>query len=263
MARNAKTAASCLALPVAVSALALPAVGQVPDRFVPKSVEAREYAACMKLARNDPKAAHDSALAWRKKNGGDAAVHCIAVSLLGLGQSSQAARMLAELADQTDAKRPDLRAGLLGQAANAWIVADRPQTAEALLTDALALQPRDAEFLIDRSIARMAQGKTWEAMDDLNAALDRVPDRAEALTLRASAWRRLKTLDLAQKDIEKALSLKTDYPDALLERGLIRKARGDLGGARADWLKVLEIAATGPLTEAARRNLEIMDLRKN
>lgn len=263
MVRKAGTASCCLATLVAVTVLALPAVGQHPDPYAPRSMEAREYAACMKLTRNDPKAAHDSALAWRKKNGGDAAVHCIAVALLGLGQSSQAARMLAELADRTDAKRPDLRAGLLGQAANAWIVADRPQTAEALLTDALALQPRDAELLIDRSVARMAQGKTWEAMDDLNAALDRAPDRAEALTLRASVWRRLKTLDLAQKDIEKALALKIDYPDALLERGLIHKARGNLDGARADWLKVLDIAAAGPLTEAARRNLEIMDLRKN
>lgn len=262
MAGKAKRVFSGLALLAALTAAGLPAPAQRPDKYVPQSLDAREYAACMKLARNNPKAAHESALAWRKRNGGNAAIHCIAVSLLGLGQVSQAARMLAELAGQTDAARPDLKAGLLGQAANAWIVADRPQTAEKLLTRALALRPADPEFLIDRSIARVALKKTWEALDDLNGALDLERDRTDALTLRASVWRRLQTLELAEKDVDRALKLNPDYPDALLERGLIRKAGGNVAGARADWLQVLEIAATGPLTEAARRNLEIIDLKK-
>lgn len=251
-----------LVLLVVLAEAVSPAAAQRPDNYTPQSLEAREYAACMKLARSNPRAAHESALAWRAKNGGNAAIHCIAVSLLGLGEASQAANMLTELAGQTAATRPGLKAGLLGQAASAWIVADRPQTAEKLLTRALSLAPGNAEFLIDRSIARVALKKTWEALDDLNGALDLEPDRKDALTLRASVWRRLKTLALAEKDVTRALTLDPDYPDALLERGLIRKAGGNVAGARTDWLKVLEIAATGPLTEAARRNLEIMDLKK-
>ncbi|MBT5049802.1 MAG: hypothetical protein HOM58_14975 [Rhodospirillaceae bacterium] len=262
MAGKAKSVVPGLALLAGLVAAGLPAVAQRPDKYAPQSLEAREYAACMKLARSNPKAAHDSALAWRAKAGGNAAIHCIAVSLLGLGETSQAAEMLAELAGRTDARRPDLKAGLLGQAANAWIVADRPQTAETLLTKALALKPGDAELLIDRAIARVALKKIWAALDDLNGALDLERDRKDALTLRASVWRRLKTPELAGKDVDRALVLDPDYPDALLERGLIRKAGGNVAGARADWLRVLEIAATGPLTEAARRNLEIMDLKK-
>lgn len=58
--------------------------------LTPKSTAAREYAACMAIARSNPRAAHESALAWRKKGGGNAAIHCIAVALLGMGQYSQA-----------------------------------------------------------------------------------------------------------------------------------------------------------------------------
>jgi hypothetical protein len=46
-----------------------------------------------------------------------------------------------------------------------------------------------------------------------------------------------------------------------LERGLIRRQRGDKAGARADWLKLLEISVGGPLTEAARLYLQALDMK--
>jgi len=230
--------------------------------LTPKSQQAREYAACMALARSTPKVAHDSALAWRQKGGGEAAIHCIAVSLLGMSQYSQAARMLEELADQPKPGRPKLQAGLYGQAANAWTIAGRPQTAAKLLTKAIKLQPDNQDLLIDRSIAHAGLGKYWEALDDLNAVLDKAPDNADALIFRASAWRKVGTLDLAEQDVIAALALKPNDPDGLLERGLIRKAQGEIAAARKDWLKVLEISVQGPLTDAARRNLESIDVKK-
>ena len=135
----------------------------------PRSAAARHYAACMALARKDPKAAHESALAWRRKGGGDAAIHCVAVALLRLGQHGQAARMMEELAARMEGTRVALKAGLLSQAANAWLIAGQPQRAENLLTGALQLIPMDVETLLDRSVARAALGKYWEALDDLNA----------------------------------------------------------------------------------------------
>ncbi len=235
---------------------------QQNQNLAPRSAEARHYAACMALARRDPNAAHESALAWRKKGGGDAAIHCVAVALLGLGLYGQVGPMMEELAARTDGTRVALKAGLLGQAANAWLISGQPQRAEKLLTDALRLVPLDVEILLDRSIARAALEKYWDALDDLNDALERNPDRVDALTFRASAWRHVDALDLAETDITAALKRRPDYPDGLLERGLIRKARGNPAGARADWLRILEIAIEGPLTDAARRNLEIMDVKK-
>jgi len=235
---------------------------QLGQILTPQSTAAREYAACMAIARSNPKAAHESALAWRKKGGGDAAIHCIAVSLLGMGQYSQAARMLEELADQPNPGRPDLRAGLYGQSANAWNIAGRPQTAVRLLSKAIKLQPDNLDLLIDRSIAHAGLGKYWKSLDDLNLVIEKAPDYVDALIFRASAWRKVGTLDLAEQDIIAALALKPDDPDGLLERGLIRKAQGEIAAARQDWLRVLEISVKGPLTEAAQRNLESIDVRQ-
>jgi tetratricopeptide (TPR) repeat protein len=230
--------------------------------LTPKSTAAREYAACMAIARSNPKAAHESALAWRKKGGGNAAIYCIAVALLGMGQYSQAARMMEELADQPNPRRPDLRARLYGQSANAWNIAGRPQTAVRLLTKAIKLQPVNLDLLIDRSIAHAGLGKYWKSLDDLNVVIAKEPDNVDALIFRASAWRKVSTLDLAKQDIITALSLKPNDPDGLLERGLIRKAQGEIAAARKDWLRVLEISVKRPLTEAAQRNLEKIDVRK-
>jgi len=248
-----------LALALAAAGTAAPA--QYAPDVTPQSRDAREYSACMTLARADPAAAHESALAWRAKGGGDAAIHCVAVALLGLGEYGQAARTMEELAGRTDPKRPDLGAGLLAQAANAWLIAGKAEAALTALDKALALRPDDAATLIDRSIARTSLGRDWDALDDLNRALELDPDRVEALVFRAAAWRRVAAWELAVQDIDRALELRPANPDALLERGLIRRGRGDKAGARADWLKLLEIAVDGPLTEAARRNLEALDLK--
>lgn len=249
---------------ICIAAIIVPSTSRAQQGKIltPKSLEAREYAACMALTKTNPKYAHDSALTWRKKGGGEAAIHCIAVSLLGMGQYSQAARMLEELADQPKPDRPDLRAGLYGQAANAWNIAGRPQTAVRLLTRAIKLQPENLDLLIDRSIAHAGLGQYWKSLDDLNLVIEKAPDNADALIFRASAWRKVGTLDLAEQDVVAALAHKPNDPDGLLERGLIRKAQGEIAAARADWLKVLEISVEGPLTEAARRNLETIDVRR-
>ena len=255
--------ASVAMMAVAISAmLPIASKAQQKQQLAPRSAEGRHYVACMSLARRDPKSAHESALAWRKKGGGDAALHCVAVALLGLGHYGQAGQMMEELAVRTESKRVALKAGLLGQAANAWLISGQPRRAERLLTDALALNPRNVEIMLDRSIARTALANYWAALDDLNEALDQNPDRPDALTFRASAWRRVDALDLAEMDIAAALKHRPDNPDSLLERGLIRKARGNWAGARVDWLRILEISIEGPLTEAARHNLETMDVKK-
>ncbi len=251
---------AALALVLAVAAPAgAPAQG-APDP-APGSRDAREYSDCMTLARANPASAHESALAWRARGGGEAAIHCVAVALLGLGEYSQAARTLEELAIRADAKRPDLRAGLLAQAANAWLIAGKAGAAQDAQNRALAIRPGDVATLIDRSIARTSLGRDWDALDDLNRALELDPGRTEALVFRAAAWRRVEAWDLAAQDIERALARRPANPDALLERGLIRRQRGDTEGARADWLKLLEVTVEGSLTEAARRQLQALDVK--
>jgi len=249
------------ALAFALAVTAGMALAQRAPDPAPSGPAAREYSACMALARANPKTAHDSALAWRARGGGDAALHCVAVALLGLGEYSQAADMLEDLAAHAAAKRPELRAGLLAQAANAWLIAGKAGAAITAQSKALALRPNDVATMVDRSIARTSLGRDWDALDDLNRALELEPGRFEALVFRAADWRRVEAGDLAAQDINRALALRPANPDALLERGLIRHARGDKAGARADWLNVIEITSDGPPAEAARRYLEALDVK--
>ena len=240
-----------------------PATAQQKKPLEPQSAESRQYTACMTLARRNPTAAHESALAWRKKGGGDAALHCIAVALLGLGEYGQAGQMMEELASRTRPKTARPKSGAAGPGRQC--VADfRPATAHRE-----ALEHRPGPGSQGRGIAHRPQyrpglpwGNIWDALDDLNDALEFDPGRVDALTFRASAWRHVDALELAETDIDAALKQRPDFPDGLLERGLIRKAQGNKAGARTDWLRVIEIAVEGPLTETARRYLESMDVKK-
>ena len=76
---------------------------------------------------------------------------------------------------------------------------------------------------------------------------------------RASANRHLDRLDAAAADLTRALSIDSRHPEGLLERGILRRIRGDNAGARRDWLKVLEIAPDSPAAEMSRTNLQKMD----
>jgi len=265
-AANRRRAQAALAAALAICATA---AGAAEERLGPGAApppaagEQQRYSGCLALARKAPKRAHDAALAWREEGGGDAALHCVALALLGMGKHEAAARQLEALSDAVaeGEGRARLRAELLGQAGNAWLIAGRPGAAEAALGRALALAPGNAALLVDRGVALVSQGKFWPALDDLNRALESEPDRLDALVFRAAAWRGAGSLELAEQDADRAIALDPDNFDALLERGAIRKAMGNEAGARADWLRVTERAAEGPLREAARRNLEEMDVK--
>src|SRR3546814_7040409 len=77
--------------------------------------------------------------------------------------------------------------------------------------------------------------------DLLNLALETDPRRVDALVLRASAYRYVDAPDFALENVERALAIAPEHPEALLERGILRRLKGDVAGARADWLKLLEI----------------------
>ena len=61
--------------------------------------------------------------------------------------------------------------------------------------------------------------------------------------------------------IGKCLGFKPDHVAAYLERGIIRRLSNDPNGARKDWLHTIKLAPDSPAAEAARRNLEKLDIR--
>lgn len=203
-----------------------------------------DYNRCLKRVDRHPDEAMEMAMN-ALANGEDAsAEHCAALALVGLKQYGEAARRLDALARKPSAGDAEVRAQIMGQAGNAWLLAGQPELATASFTAALSLMPSEALFLIDRSRAS-ALLKKWKAAEtDLSAALVAEPGNAEALVLRSSARRAQRNNQGAMGDVTQALVINPDYPEALVERGLLRALLGDKPGARKDFFRVLELAAS-------------------
>src|SRR3546814_8744869 len=106
------------------------------------------------------------------------------------------------------------------------------------------------DFRIDRAVTFAANGRYGEAIDDLNLALETDPRRVDALVLRASAYRYVDAPDFALENVERALAIAPEHTEALLERGILRRLKGDVAGARAAWLQLLvgraQVGTPGP-----------------
>jgi tetratricopeptide (TPR) repeat protein len=248
-------------------ALAMPSPGlgkdvspQVAPAPVPPADPYAHYEWCIKLAKSKPDDGWEAALAWTGEGGGEPARHCAAVALIGLKQYKEAGQRLEDLALQSFADAA-IRAGMLEQAGQAWLLANDIDRAYADQTTALQLLPGNPDLLIDRAES-LALTQHWnEAKVDLDAALAKSPNRSDALIYRATAERFLGDLAAAANDIARALTLDGTSEDAWLESGSIKRLSGDDAGARRDWQRVLELAPSSPAAEAARANIEKLDVK--
>ncbi len=251
--------------PLALSIACLAAPAGAVD--LPVEDPPAAYARCMDLARTRPRQGFEAAVTWQGLGGGEAARHCAAVALLGLGEHAEAAGRLEALAQ--DSRRPlPLRLDLLAQAATAWMLTRDPARADAVLSTALDVAERgDADararmpgLLIDRATARAAAGAVLQAARDLDRVLDAQPANLEARALRASALRQAGSLAAAEADADAVLAAAPAHPGALLEKGNIQRLAGRPDQARATWMRLLEVAPDAPEAQAARDNLAALDV---
>jgi len=257
-----------------VVAAAVPAGAQDPSVPLPGEVsmgastnpseitQAKEYADCMTLARRVPDQALESAQAWSKKGGGTPAGHCAAVALIGLGRFEEAALSLDKLAADELKARPDLAAGLYGQAAQAWVLDGDNERAIKAQTAAIQLAPGDVDLRIDRGVILASLGKYKEAIVDFSAAHDLAAMRADVLVYRATAYRLMKNLKLARADVDQAIKLQPKNADAFLERGIIRMMDNDAAGASQDWQHAVTFGPGTPAAETAEANLKQLDRQR-
>jgi tetratricopeptide (TPR) repeat protein len=220
------------------------------------AADAATYDRCIKLAKQDPGAAQSLAQAWHERGGAHPADHCAAVALVGLKQYKEAATRLEALAQAMKTAPDALRADVLDQAGQAWLLAGDPVRAYTAAGQAVSLQPNDPDLLVDRAEAAASAGYLDKAVADLDHVLKADPGRIDALIYRASANRTLDRLDAALADAEKALAQTPDSVPALLERGNIRRLKGDLEGARQDWKRIGQLAPGSQADMAARANIE-------
>ncbi len=218
----------------------------------------KEYARCVKLAKSNPQKGFDAAIAWVGLGGGDAAKHCLAVSLLELKLYKEAATRLETLAQEIRAPKA-FRASLFGQAGQAWLMADNPAHAMEILGAAIKLDPKNLNFYVDRAQIAAAQKDFKSALKDLDKVLEEEPGYVDALVFRASAKRRLNQPESAAEDIGFALARDQDHLEGLLERGFLRRLLKDYGGARSDWLKIIKLAPDSETARFARENIQKMD----
>jgi regulator of sirC expression with transglutaminase-like and TPR domain len=219
----------------------------------------RDYDGCMRLVHDRADSALEAALAWERAGGGNGARHCAAMALAAIGNFSDAADQLESLAWDLPPEMPDAtRAEVLAQAGQFWLDARQPAKADALLSAAVDLAPRDPQIRIDRAMAFAAVGRLQDAIVDLSASILLTEKPVEALVLRASAYRQSDRLDEAGDDLERALALAPDYAGALLERGLLRIRLGDDTGARVDWQELVERHPDSAEAAAARKHLGLV-----
>ena len=233
------------------------AVASLPVPPVPPRVaEGERYEHCLAMLPDDPRGAASFAASWT--DGGEGAAHCRAMAAVALGDVETGADQLERLAAASHAP-PAARAAILGQAAQAWLIAGNAAHAFRAGTAALALTPDDTDLLVDRAVAAASLTHYEDALEDLTHALDAEPHRADALVLRAAAWRHLGQLDLAQDDIDRAVAIDPENAEALLERGILRQRRNDWAGARGDWERAIELAPDSATADLAEQNLALLE----
>jgi tetratricopeptide (TPR) repeat protein len=227
------------------------------------AVDEATYERCLALARSDPGAARDLAEHWQSRGGAHPADHCYAVALVGLKQYKDGATKLEALAQAMVHAPNSLRAEVLDQASQAWLLAGDPARAYAAATAALGLLPDDLDILTDRAEAAGSEGWYDKALADLDRVLKSDPNRRDALIYRATAYCQLGKLDEGLADINRAVQLSPDSVAALLERGDILRLKGDNEGARKDWVRVSELAPGSDADAEAKTNIERLELKED
>jgi tetratricopeptide (TPR) repeat protein len=215
----------------------------------------RQYQHCITTARSSPNEGWQEALAWSSLGGGEAARHCAAVAMVGMRQFEDAAVKFEELSANSD-QPATIRAGMLAQAGQSWLLAKQPENAFRVQSKALELVPNAPDLLVDRAQSQAAMKDYDGALKDLDAALLVAPNRADTLTFRATAKRYLHDLEGAKADIEQALQRDDKAEIAWLEDGIEKTLADDLSGARLSFEKVLALAPQSEAADLARRNLE-------
>ena len=223
-----------------------------------------DYESCMQRVHQRTEDALERALAWEQAGGGTAARHCAAMALAAIGNLGAAADQLEALAWDLPPETSDAaRAAVLAQAGQFWFDAGQPAKADALLSAALDLTPRDPDIRIDRAMALAATGRLQDAIIDLSASLVLAPRSIQALVLRASAYRKSDRPEDALADLDRALDLDPAHPSALLESGLLHRDLGDETAARKDWRAVIEAHPDDQAAAIARQYLATLPPRRD
>lgn len=266
-------------LPAATIAILLLFASPVGVQAQSTSGEEDRYEACVRTAEQAPDRGINKALEWQLQGGGVPARHCEALGLFFAGEFAEAAIRLERIAEDMRIgrgmpvrgdERTTASAGMLAdtfrQAANAWLRGREFERAEAAIGQALAIVPENTalEHSIreDRAYIAAAEGDFALALEELDFVYRSNRDRTDLLLFIASAARALENYERAGMALDQYLEAYPQDASAYLELGNLKDAQGDQPAARQAWLQVLSLSDVGPDADAARVNLERIDVSK-
>ncbi len=184
----------------------------------------RKHKTCLEQIAIDADIAFEEAMIWKSDGGGRRARHCEAMALFALGHKDEAARRLDTLAKAPDGGNNLMRANFYAEAANFWLLSNKPEEAYNSTTAGLKLREDHIDLRIARARAYALQGQYNHAETDLTSALVFHPGHAAALRYRADArWQQGKIFE-AQADIKKSLQADPDSVETALLRGRLKEA---------------------------------------
>ncbi|MFN3370361.1 MAG: tetratricopeptide repeat protein [Sphingomonadaceae bacterium] len=248
-------------MPTALSLLlliAVPAVAQ--EAPLDPALDRKRYDGCVRSIESAAATAETYAREWAARGGGLPARHCLALAQLRQDKFAEAEATLVAAAGEAAAAKSPFAADFWGQAGNAALLAGRAEPAIAHFTAAIAsageFAPRRlAAFHLDRARAEAELGRLSEARADLDRALELDREEPQAWMLSAALARRAGDLGQAVRDIERASTLAPSDPDIMFEQGNIAAANGDLESARRVWTMVTKAAPGTPAADLAARAL--------
>lgn len=189
------------------------------------------FARCVAIIDDDPVRAYEEGMAWAGENQAVGGYRCAAMALIAQNRFEEGARRLESLASATNPALTALRAELLSQAGNAWLLARNPTQARSSFTRAISTVEGEPELLpdllIDRARSYAMEGDYRHAEEDLSRSLDLRPQDPLALRLRASARMQQRSFELAETDAVAALTASTtdrDRVDSALVLGHVRES---------------------------------------
>lgn len=156
-----------------------------------------------------------------------------------------------------------------------WLDDEESARSIELLTEAIALNPREASYYTNRGIARDYLGDADGALADYNQALRLRPKVAATWNNRGFLRYKQQRFAEAIADFDRAIALDPDYPEPLVSRGAAYGTLGEHERALADFQRAIYIAPDfllarvnraaynmnlGHLDEAREELLEVLDL---
>lgn len=177
------------------------------------------YADCVQFVEADLELGRIAAQQWVNEGGGAEARHCLAIADLRAGFPKLSALRLEEVAQRKDAGDDYVRARVLSQAAEAWLVAEEEDLAEKALDQAYELVPDSAELQLTAAKVYAAQERWQETINAVNTAEEGGFVSAETFVLRGRARHVLGAYESAADDVVAALNIEPTNVDALVLRG--------------------------------------------